>query len=80
VRNPSAENLIKFTIDGPGEILAVGNANPLSTESYQRPERKAWQGKALVVIKSQRRPGSITLNATSPGLQPARVVINVTGS
>jgi beta-galactosidase len=80
VRNPSAENLIKFTIDGPGEILAVGNANPLSTESYQRPERKAWQGKALVVIKSQRRPGSITLNATSSGLQPARVVINVTGS
>jgi beta-galactosidase len=75
VRNPNAENLVKFSIDGQGEIVGVGNANPVSPESYQQPERKAWQGRCLVVIKSLKRAGSITLTATSPGLRPAKAVI-----
>ena len=40
-RNPKAENEVKFEIEGPGEIIAVGNANPVSLESYQQPIRKA---------------------------------------
>lgn len=30
-------------------VVAVGNANPVSLESYQQSQRKAWQGRALVV-------------------------------
>ena len=77
VRNPSAENLVQFSIDGPGEIIGVGNANPTSTESYQRKERKAWQGRCLVIIKSLKQPGSIVLTAQSPKLRPAKVTITV---
>jgi beta-galactosidase len=51
----------------------------MSTESYQQPQRKAWQGRALVIIKSGRQPGRITLRATSQGLPPATISIDAGG-
>ncbi|MGD0756839.1 MAG: glycoside hydrolase family 2 TIM barrel-domain containing protein, partial [Bacteroidales bacterium] len=41
VRNPKAENQVSFELDGPGIIAGVGNANPVSLESFQLPQRKA---------------------------------------
>lgn len=76
VRNPKAENLIKFDVSGPGTIIAVGNANPVSLESYLAPERKAWQGRALVIIKSGNTPGEIKLTVSSEGLAPEMVIIS----
>jgi beta-galactosidase len=67
IRNPSAENLVQFEIEG-GRIVGVGNANPMSTESYQLPQRKAWQGKCLVIVK-----GGGTLKAKVAGLPDAVV-------
>ncbi|HEX8188505.1 MAG TPA: glycoside hydrolase family 2 TIM barrel-domain containing protein [Pyrinomonadaceae bacterium] len=75
VRHPKAENLVSFAVEGPGSIAGVGNANPVNTESYQQPQRKTWQGRALVIVKSDKRPGRITLRATARGLPPASVVI-----
>jgi beta-galactosidase len=68
-RNPKAEQLISFEVEGPGEIIAVGNGNPNSLESYIQPERKAWQGRCLVIVKSSGKEGEIFLKATSNGLQ-----------
>jgi len=76
VRNPTAENLIKFDVAGPGQIIAVGNANPVSTESYQSPQRKAWQGRCLLIVKSDKRTGKIAIRATAKGLVPAEIVID----
>jgi beta-galactosidase len=79
VRNPKAENLVEFTIEGPGAIIGVGNANPVSTESYQQPRRKAWQGRCLAVVKAGGKPGRIVLRASARGLPSASVVINAGG-
>jgi beta-galactosidase len=79
VRHPRAENLVKFNVEGPGTIVGVGNANPVSTESYQQPQRKAWQGRALVVVKAGRQTGRITLRATAQGLPPASLFIEAGG-
>jgi len=73
IRNPDAENLVSFSIEGPGSIIAVGNANPVSLESYQLPQRKAWHGRCLVIVKSDTKGGKITIKASSQGLQPASV-------
>ncbi len=75
VRNPKAEDLVKFKIEGPGTIVGIGNANPMSTESYQLPERKAWRGKCLVIIKSGLTPGKITLTVKSSSLTVAKIEI-----
>ena len=76
IRNPKAENLIHFTIEGEGTIVGVGNANPVSIESYQLPQRKAWQGRCMVVIKSTHKAGKIILKARGENLKAAEVIIN----
>jgi beta-galactosidase len=75
LRNPKADDLIHFSIEGEGTIVGVGNSNPISLESYQSPQRKAWEGKCLVVIKSTHHPGKIVLKVTSEKLQPAEITI-----
>jgi beta-galactosidase len=77
VRQPNAENLVSFEIEGPATIAGVGNANPVSIESYQLPQRKAWKGRCLVIIKSGKKAGKITLKATTAGLTTAVVNLEV---
>jgi beta-galactosidase len=76
IGHPKADNPVTFDIRGPGAIAAVGNANPTSLESYTRPERKAWRGRCLVIIRATTQPGTIVLKATAQGLEPAEVVIS----
>lgn len=76
VRNFKAENLVKFEVEGPGKIVSVGNANPMSTESYQASERKAWQGRCLVIVKSEQNKGKINIKASSNDLKSANIVID----
>jgi beta-galactosidase len=76
IRNPKAENLVKFRIEG-GIIVGVGNANPVSLESYQLPQRKAWQGRCLVIVKSN-QAGKISLTASAGGLQSSKLAITAT--
>lgn len=66
---PLAENLIRFSIDGPAEIAAVGNGNPMSFEPFQADERKLFHGKAMLIVRTQAgRAGPIHIGATSDGL------------
>jgi beta-galactosidase len=76
VRNPKAENLVKFSVEGAGSIAAVANANPVSTESYQQQQRKAWQGRCLLIVRSGKTPGRIVVIAGSEGLNPAEIELN----
>ncbi len=75
IRNPKADNKVSFELEGPGSIAGVGNANPVSLESFQLPFRNAWHGKCLVVIKSGTEKGKIVLKASSAGLKSASLEI-----
>lgn len=75
---PDADALLQFDINGPGTIVGVGNANPMSIESCQQPQRKAWRGKCLVIIKSDKQPGDITLKVHAAGIETAQVKIIAT--
>jgi len=77
LRDPKAENLVRFKIEG-GTIVGVGNANPVSLESYQLPQRKAWQGRCLVIVKSHDKAGKITLTVSASGLQSSKFFITTT--
>ncbi|HMP81329.1 MAG TPA: beta-galactosidase GalB [Verrucomicrobiota bacterium] len=71
---PRSKNQIHFSIEGPGEIVATDNGDPTSFESFQSPERKAFNGLALVIVKAT-GPGKIRLTAKSDGLKSADVVV-----
>ncbi|MDP4210557.1 MAG: glycoside hydrolase family 2 TIM barrel-domain containing protein [Bacteroidota bacterium] len=72
---PNAENRLQFNIDGPGIIAGVDNANIKDVDSYIGDARKAWHGRALVVIKSTQKVGDIKLTVSSPGLTDAITTI-----
>jgi beta-galactosidase len=66
---PRAKNRIKFTINGPGELAATDNGDPTSLEPFQSPDRNAFNGLALAIVRAQRaKPGVITLHAEADGL------------
>jgi beta-galactosidase len=76
---PRTHNSVSYSISGPGEIIAVGNGDAVSHESFQALERKVFNGKALVVIRSIKdQPGTITLTAAADGLEPADIRLTST--
>ena len=72
---PHADNLVNFHLSGEGTIAGTDNGNPISLESFQTKDRKAFNGLCLAVIQSEEKAGTITLKATAEGLQGAEVVI-----
>lgn len=75
---PNAENQLSFSIKGPGVIAGVDNANLKDLDLYVSDKRKAWKGRAMVVIKSTHTPGKIELTVSSPGLSNAAITVNTT--
>jgi beta-galactosidase len=72
---PNAMNRLHFKIEGPGIIAGVDNADIKDTDPYLGNTRKAWKGRALVVIKSNRDAGDIKLTVSSSGLTDATINI-----
>jgi len=76
---PTADNEVVFELSGPGRILGLDNGDPVSHESYQGNRRKAYFGRALALVQSDGRPGTMRLSATSTSLNGAEVVITAGG-
>ena len=72
---PEASNLIQFGLGGPGTLDGVDNGQQENAQSYQASSVPAFNGRALVIIRSAGQPGSITVTATSAGLATAKVTI-----
>jgi len=72
---PNAANRLHFKIEGPGTIAGVANADMKDTDPYIGNTRKAWHGRALVVIKSTHDAGDIKLTVSSSGLSGAALNI-----
>ena len=63
-----ADDRISFEIEGNGKIVGVDNGDPTDTDSYKGTSRKAFHGKALVIVQSTKEAGSFTLSASASGL------------
>lgn len=74
---PTADNLVKFSIEGPGKIIGTGNGNPSSHEPDKASQRKAFNGYCLVIVQSERQIGEIRLKASSDSLKSDEVDIKV---
>jgi len=69
---PDADNLIQFSVTGDAEIIGVGNGDPGSHESdkcaVDQWQRKLFNGKCQMILKSGENPGTIEITAKSEGL------------
>ena len=73
---PNVDELISFTLTGPGTIAGLGNAWLKSTEPFQGTTCHVYQGRALIVLRGSKTAGTLALKADSPGLASASVAIS----
>jgi beta-galactosidase len=74
---PMASDLVRFTVDGPGRLLAVGNGDPTDHSSYQAAEHHAFHGLLLAMIQSTDETGTIRVAARADGLASAEIEITI---
>ena len=73
---PRAKNRLRFSIAGPGEIVAVDNGDATNLESFQSPERNAYNGLCLVIVRAKAgQAGQIKLKVQADGLTSGEVII-----
>ena len=70
---PTANNLVHFNLHGQGQIVGVDNGEQASRERYKAQadgtwQRRAFNGKGVVIVKSTEKEGKFTLFADSAGL------------
>ncbi|QDU90402.1 Beta-galactosidase [Pirellulimonas nuda] len=65
---PIADHSIRYEISGPGTIVGIGSGDLASLESYVSNPRRAHQGQALVIVRSDKVPGEIVVHATAAGV------------
>ena len=74
---PNAVDDIHFDVEGAAHIAGVDNGSQTSTERFKANHRKAFYGKCLVVLRSDKKHGEAMLEAKGVGLKPAIVKFNV---
>lgn len=74
---PLAENKITISVKGPGKIAGVGNGNPQSLEPFQAETIKLFYGKAMVIVGSGFKKGTLEINANSDGFNKSVTTIEV---
>lgn len=74
--SPIANQLVKFTIEGEGDIVGTDNGDQNDHVSLKKPERHLFYGKCLAIVQTNGKVGAITLKASVEGLPTQQIVIN----
>ena len=73
---PRSKNLFQVKIEGAGEIIATDNGDATDLSSFQSNQRKAFNGMALVIVRSIKgKSGKIKITAISDNLKSAETII-----
>jgi beta-galactosidase len=72
---PMADSLIRYQVNGAGEIAAVDNGNAATVEPFHADHRTAFNGLALLIVRSQDHAGKIQVIATGDGLAQSELEI-----
>lgn len=74
--SPRANDRIRFTIEGPGEIVVTDNGDPTDMQAFRSTTRKAFNGLALAIVRAKPgQSGRVTVTAMAEGLEPASATI-----
>lgn len=74
---PRAHNRIRFSIKGPGDVVATDNGDPTNMESFQSTARDAFNGLCLAIVRTRAgQSGRIELRAESDRLRPAVIAVD----
>ena len=72
----TADNSINLSVQGVGKLAATDNGNPVELTPFHASTKQLFNGKLLAILKTSGSKGKITIEATSPGLKPAKLILN----
>lgn len=72
---PEAENVVRFSVSGPGVLQAVDNGDLLGEHGYHDSSLPAFRGKCGCVVKSTPEAGTVRLAVTAEGLEAAYLTL-----
>jgi beta-galactosidase len=73
---PWAGDDITFTLEGPGEIIGLGNGDPTSVEPQKGEHRRAFRGCCLAIVQGQAdATGTVTIRVQADGLSGAEATL-----
>jgi Beta-galactosidase/beta-glucuronidase len=76
---PRANETIRFTVEGPGEIVATDSGDPTDMTAFPSHERRAFNGMALVIVRAKPgEHGRIVVTASANGVQSGKAVVDAT--
>jgi beta-galactosidase len=65
---------VRFTLDGPGELVATDNGDPTDFTAFPSATRKLFNGRALAIVRGvPGRAGPVTLRVSADGLPDTTV-------
>ena len=73
---PEANNEVKFSVTGDGEIVATDNGDPTDFTSFGSVDRRAFNGLALVIVRitgANSRP--VVVSARGYGVEIPMVIV-----
>ncbi len=65
---PDAAVPVRFSVSGPGVLLATDNAEDTYSAPFSSPQRTTYEGRAVVLLRGTGR-GSVHVRAESAGLR-----------
>lgn len=71
---PDVATKVALSVTGPAKLLAFGSANPKASGSFQQPETRTFDGRALAILKTDLR-GSVGVACQGEALKSASISI-----
>jgi beta-galactosidase len=76
-RVPTAAVSLTFSAGTSGQILATASGDVADHSGFQHPDRTTFQGAAIALVRAAAASGTVTVTASSPGLQPASTTLQI---
>ena len=71
---PQADDQLTFEVTGAGTFEAVCNGDATSLESFKQPTMKLFNGQLVVVVRSSKESGTLTLKVTDEKLKLSKSI------
>ncbi len=69
VLEPRSNDMIHFSISGPGVIAAVENGDPANGEPFVADHHTAFAGRCVAILRASGEGGKIEITAAAGGLK-----------
>ncbi len=75
-RVPDAAVPLTFSVAGAGKIVATDAGDNADHSGFQKPQRNAYHGSAIAIVRATSAAGSYKVTVSAPGLEPATVTLH----